>query len=117
MTGRRFEATQLSTSRMVHPRLYAGKQGFSTSTRGYRMEKNGDNMKKRVGLPGLLLLAVTVLAAPQAKAPKDPELIDMQSNPFGLRSVTAEPLSCKICDGAAALYGVVDMHRPCEIRC
>jgi len=45
----------------------------------------------------------------------EPKRIDMQSNPFGLRSVSAEPLSCKICDGAAALYGVVDMHRPCEI--
>jgi len=42
------------------------------------MEKNGDNMKKRIGLSGLLLIAITVLAAPQAKAPKDPELIDMQ---------------------------------------
>src|ERR1700687_2304025 len=59
-------------------RLYAGKQGFSTSAHGYRMEKNGDNMKKLIGLSGLLLIAITVLAAPQAKAPKDPELIDMQ---------------------------------------
>jgi Methyltransferase domain len=44
----------------------------------------------------------------------EPKRIDMQSNSFGLRSVSAEPLPCKICDGAAALYGVVDMHRPCE---
>src|ERR1700730_1789463 len=39
----------------------------------------------------------------------------MSSSPFGLRPVSAAALSCKICDGPAALYGVVDLHRPCEI--
>jgi len=31
-----------------------------------------------------------------------------------LKSVSAEPVPCKICDGAAALYGVVDFHKSCE---
>jgi SAM-dependent methyltransferase len=34
---------------------------------------------------------------------------------LGLRPVSTTSLSCKICDGPANLYGVVDMHRPCEI--
>jgi methyltransferase family protein len=36
------------------------------------------------------------------------------SNQLGLRPVSTEPLSCKICDGPASLYGVVDLHRGCE---
>lgn len=32
---------------------------------------------------------------------------------LGLRPVSPGPLSCKICDGKAELYGVVDLHRPC----
>jgi SAM-dependent methyltransferase len=31
-----------------------------------------------------------------------------------LKPVTANPLSCKICGGPAALYGVVDFHKSCE---
>jgi 2-polyprenyl-6-hydroxyphenyl methylase/3-demethylubiquinone-9 3-methyltransferase len=34
---------------------------------------------------------------------------------LGLRPASPTPISCKICDGASALFGVVDMHRPCEI--
>ncbi|HEX2367501.1 MAG TPA: class I SAM-dependent methyltransferase [Bradyrhizobium sp.] len=34
---------------------------------------------------------------------------------LGLRPASQTPISCKICDGASSLYGVVDMHRPCEI--
>jgi hypothetical protein len=37
------------------------------------------------------------------------------SSPFGLRPASTTPLSCKICGGAAELYGVVDLNRPCEI--
>ena len=39
----------------------------------------------------------------------------MLSTELGLRQPTTVPIACKICDGASALYGVVDMHRPCEI--
>jgi hypothetical protein len=39
----------------------------------------------------------------------------MSTNQLGLRPVSASPLGCKICSGAAALYGVVDLHRPCII--
>jgi len=39
----------------------------------------------------------------------------MLSTELGLRPTTTTPISCKICDGASPLYGVVDMHRPCEI--
>ena len=48
-------------------------------------------MKKRIGLPGLLLIAITVLAAPQ-KAPKDPELVDMQGYQQLLEKYRGKPL-------------------------
>jgi SAM-dependent methyltransferase len=32
-----------------------------------------------------------------------------------LRPISRTALSCKICDGKAELYGVVDLHRPCHI--
>jgi SAM-dependent methyltransferase len=37
----------------------------------------------------------------------------MPTHQLGLRPVCTEAMACKICDGAANLYGVVDMHRPC----
>jgi 2-polyprenyl-6-hydroxyphenyl methylase/3-demethylubiquinone-9 3-methyltransferase len=37
----------------------------------------------------------------------------MATHQFGVRPVCTEATACKICDGAADLYGVVDMHRPC----
>lgn len=40
----------------------------------------------------------------------------MFSTPLGLRPASTQPLSCKICEGPSALYGVVDLHRPCEIQ-
>jgi SAM-dependent methyltransferase len=33
---------------------------------------------------------------------------------LGLKPVSPEPLPCKICGAAAALYGVVDFHKSCE---
>jgi 2-polyprenyl-6-hydroxyphenyl methylase/3-demethylubiquinone-9 3-methyltransferase len=33
---------------------------------------------------------------------------------FALRPVSPASLSCKICDGQAALYGVVDFHKSCQ---
>jgi hypothetical protein len=39
----------------------------------------------------------------------------MSSNPLGLRPASPTVSTCKICAGPSALYGVVDMHRPCEI--
>ena len=39
----------------------------------------------------------------------------MNSHQFGLRPASATVSSCKICQGPAELYGVVDLHRPCEI--
>jgi SAM-dependent methyltransferase len=39
----------------------------------------------------------------------------MSQNQLGLRPVSATALSCKICAGPSELYGVVDLHRPCEI--
>jgi hypothetical protein len=38
----------------------------------------------------------------------------MLSTDLGLRPASQTPISCKICDGDAALYGVVDLQRPCE---
>ena len=40
---------------------------------------------------------------------------EMSATQLGLRPASATALSCKICHGPAALFGVVDMHRPCEI--
>jgi Methyltransferase domain len=37
----------------------------------------------------------------------------MSIHQLGLRPVCTEAVGCKICDGSAILYGVVDMHRPC----
>jgi thiol-disulfide isomerase/thioredoxin len=56
------------------------------------MEKSGDHMKKRIGVATLLLIAVTALATPQAKAPKDPELIDMQGYQKMLEKYHGKPL-------------------------
>jgi 2-polyprenyl-6-hydroxyphenyl methylase/3-demethylubiquinone-9 3-methyltransferase len=39
----------------------------------------------------------------------------MSSEQIVLRPVTRGPLPCKICQGAADLYGVVDLHRPCLV--
>src|SRR5690349_4602579 len=39
----------------------------------------------------------------------------MGSSQFSLRPVSATRLACKICGNGAPLYGVVDMHRPCQI--
>jgi hypothetical protein len=39
----------------------------------------------------------------------------MSPDQLALRPVSTAPLSCKICDGASELYGVVDFHRPCHI--
>jgi hypothetical protein len=35
---------------------------------------------------------------------------------FALKPVSPAPLSCKICDGASALYGVVDFHKSCNAK-
>jgi SAM-dependent methyltransferase len=40
----------------------------------------------------------------------------MSANQLGLRPVGTEAQPCKICEGTAALYGVVDMHRACEVQ-
>lgn len=40
----------------------------------------------------------------------------MSSTQLGLRPATTASLACKVCQGPSALYGVVDMNRPCEIQ-
>jgi thiol-disulfide isomerase/thioredoxin len=42
------------------------------------MVEEGTSMKSRTLIAFLLLAAVTTLAAPQARAPRDPEMIDIQ---------------------------------------
>lgn len=49
-------------------------------------------MRKRTVFAGLLLLTIAALAAPQAKAPKDPELIDMQGYQKILEKYRGKPL-------------------------
>jgi len=39
----------------------------------------------------------------------------MATHQFSLRPVSTTPLACKICGHDAPLYGVHDMHRPCQI--
>ncbi len=39
----------------------------------------------------------------------------MLSTELGLRPAFRAPIACKICEGNSPLFGVVDMHRPCEI--
>lgn len=38
----------------------------------------------------------------------------MPASQLALKPVSPEPVACKICGGAAALYGVVDFHKCCE---
>jgi SAM-dependent methyltransferase len=40
----------------------------------------------------------------------------MASSQLSLRPVSTARLACKICGNGAPLYGVVDMHRPCQIE-
>jgi thiol-disulfide isomerase/thioredoxin len=49
-------------------------------------------MRKRTVFAGLLLLIMTAMAAPQAKAPKDPALIDMQGYQKILEKYRGKPL-------------------------
>ena len=39
----------------------------------------------------------------------------MLSTELHLRPPSQQSIACKICEGTSALYGVVDMHRPCEV--
>ncbi|GAC1622198.1 MAG: hypothetical protein NVS9B13_14660 [Candidatus Acidiferrum sp.] len=56
------------------------------------MEENGEKLNMRTVFAGLLILAMTTLAAPQAKAPKDPELIDTQGYQKLLEKYRGKPL-------------------------
>ena len=38
----------------------------------------------------------------------------MLSSQLALKPVSTAPLSCKICDSSAELYGVVDFHKSCN---
>jgi SAM-dependent methyltransferase len=40
--------------------------------------------------------------------------LDMPVDQSALKPVFASPIPCKICGGAAALFGVVDFHKACE---
>ena len=40
--------------------------------------------------------------------------LDMLSTELGLRPPSQATIACKLCDSASSLYGVVDLHRPCE---
>jgi SAM-dependent methyltransferase len=40
----------------------------------------------------------------------------MVSSQLSLRPVSTTRLACKICGNGAPLYGVVDMHRPCQLE-
>ena len=39
----------------------------------------------------------------------------MLSAQLGLKAASEAPIACKICEGSSALYGVVDMKRPCDL--
>lgn len=53
------------------------------------------------------------MAAARAVAPFTE--FKMLSTQLGLRPISNAPVPCKICDGPANLFGVVDMNRPCQI--
>jgi thiol-disulfide isomerase/thioredoxin len=56
------------------------------------MEVRGYDMKLRIALAGLLVIAGLALAAGQTPAPKDPELIDMQGYQKLLQQYKGKPL-------------------------
>jgi thiol-disulfide isomerase/thioredoxin len=72
--------------------LYAGMPRFSTWVGALRIEVDGGKMRMRTGFAGLLLLGMATLAAPQAKAPKDPERIDTQGYQKLLEKYRGKPL-------------------------
>jgi hypothetical protein len=48
--------------------------------------------------------------------PQFMEKAEMSSAQLGLRAASPVQIACKICEGPSALYGVVDMNRPCQIE-
>ena len=56
------------------------------------MEVRGNDMKLRLALAGLLVIAGLALAAAQTPAPKDPELIDTQGYQKLLQQYKGKPL-------------------------
>jgi thiol-disulfide isomerase/thioredoxin len=59
--------------------FYCARRGFSTVAHEARMAGVGISMKIQVGIAAVTLLAaVATFGAPQAKAPRDPEMIDIQ---------------------------------------
>jgi thiol-disulfide isomerase/thioredoxin len=56
------------------------------------MELRGHDMKLRIALAGLLVIAGLALAAAQTPAPKDPELIDIQGYQKLLQQYKGKPL-------------------------
>jgi thiol-disulfide isomerase/thioredoxin len=56
------------------------------------MEVRGNDMKLRLALAGLLVMAGLALAAAQTPAPKDPELIDTQGYQKLLQQYKGKPL-------------------------
>src|ERR1700722_5674585 len=58
-------------------RLYLAGTGFSTWGHTDKMVREGTSKKIRAAIAGLMLLAAAaIFGAPQAKAPRDPEMID-----------------------------------------
>jgi thiol-disulfide isomerase/thioredoxin len=59
--------------------FYCARRGFSTAAQEARMVGEGTSMKIRISIAAVMLLGAGItVAAAQARAPRDPELIDLQ---------------------------------------
>src|SRR4029077_18480890 len=76
--------------------LYAGGMGFSTWGSTDKMVREGTPMRIRIGVATLLLgvvaVGATVVGAPQAQAPHDPQIIDVQGYQKLVRQYHGKPL-------------------------
>ena len=88
---------------------WAESSGFSVPPRKEKGKINHDRRLMQVGLQRHVRQQLN--SAPAMRGPG----AQMLSTELGLRPPSKAPIACKICDGASMLYGVVDMHRPCEI--
>src|ERR1051325_7374112 len=76
---REFFISRPITSNKQLKKLYAGAYAFSTVSRRSKIEKEGKRMRMRTAFVVVVLMAAAaVMAAPQTKAPGDPQLIDAQ---------------------------------------
>src|ERR1700739_3659634 len=80
-----------------HGLFYAGGISFSTWRSTDKMSKEGTQMRTRISVAALLVcavgaVAVSIVGAPQAQAPRDPQVIDVQGYQKLMQQYRGKPL-------------------------